>query len=756
MRRSVWVWWPIALAATACSVLPFGGGGAPTQEARGGPRQQPAIPVTVAPVERADVAVRLEYPGNVVAKSRVNLVPKIAGRIDRLTVDVGSQVRAGDVIAELDSGVLEAQVHQAEAGLAVAEAKLALILAGSRNEEIAIARAQLKAAQARYDQVRAGATSDVMAAAEAAVQQAEASLRASEVRLDDLRKGADSAVIRAAQAAVEAARASLRGGEAKAVQTQTKVTTLRDFQLASDLVSAETGVVAADASLRAAEEKLADLKSRPKPEDVRLAEVGVDKARADLEAADAKLADLKLQPKPNDLAIAEAAVAQARASYDAAQALAEGQREANVGMGRTGVAGYTAGQSEANALGARAAWEKTQADLRKVKEGPSAKDVQEAVSQVDRQRASLVEAETKLKQVLDGTTAAELRAAESTVQAARASLRVAEVRLDDFRRGAKQIDLDAAEAAVQETKAAVEAARASVASSEARYEQVQTLDLVAAETAVDAAKGAAYGARAKLAFLRQGPQDWDVASAEAQVEQNRQQLALRETPNRPEDIRSAEASVQQARAALRAAQVPREEAMLRAPFDAVVTERFLSQGALASATTPVVALIASEVEVIVNVEETNLAQAQAGRSATIISVAYPGVEFAGQVSVVAPAADTKSRTFAVRIAVPRGESRLRDGMFAQVTIRGEQRAKALVVPKDAVVQRDGKFGVFTVSDGAARFVPVQTGLPSGQRVEVREGLREGQPVVVVGQATLNDGDRVTVPEGGQRPSPGGR
>src|SRR5262245_61848085 len=81
-----------------------------------------AIPITSALVAQGSIAATLVYSGNVQARSQVNVVPKITGRVERLYVDIGDEVRQGEVITELDRAALDAQVQQAEAAVKIGRA----------------------------------------------------------------------------------------------------------------------------------------------------------------------------------------------------------------------------------------------------------------------------------------------------------------------------------------------------------------------------------------------------------------------------------------------------------------------------------------------------------------------------------------------------------------------------------------------------------------------------------------------------------
>jgi len=82
---------------------------------------------------------------------QVAIAPEVSGRIARLAVDEGDQVKEGQVLAEIDANLLDAQIAEAEAGVAMAEAQLARVEAGARAEDIAVAEAAVAMAEAQKD-----------------------------------------------------------------------------------------------------------------------------------------------------------------------------------------------------------------------------------------------------------------------------------------------------------------------------------------------------------------------------------------------------------------------------------------------------------------------------------------------------------------------------------------------------------------------------------------------------------------------------
>jgi len=147
-----------------------------------------AVPVEVTAVERGEVKRIVNLTGRVAPQVEVNIIPKIPGRIRSISVDVGDRVRRGQVLAKIDDAELVAALHNAEAGLAVAEANArasaAALEDARRNLERmkqlyaagAVSQQQLEQAQLNYDRAAAGV-------AEAQVRQGQAAVEAARVQL---------------------------------------------------------------------------------------------------------------------------------------------------------------------------------------------------------------------------------------------------------------------------------------------------------------------------------------------------------------------------------------------------------------------------------------------------------------------------------------------------------------------------------------------------------------------------------------------
>src|SRR3990172_7515792 len=162
-----------------------------------------------APVQRGAIAQTLSYTGDVRAKTQVIVVPKTAGRIEMLAVDVGDEVQAGQQLALLDQEMLDVQAEQAGAGVAAARARLAGMEEGPRAETVGQAEANVRLAEERLSSLKAGSRAET-------VGQAEANVRLAEARLAALKAGPTRAQIDVAEATIRAAKNQLYAVQAQA------------------------------------------------------------------------------------------------------------------------------------------------------------------------------------------------------------------------------------------------------------------------------------------------------------------------------------------------------------------------------------------------------------------------------------------------------------------------------------------------------------------------------------------------------------
>jgi multidrug resistance efflux pump len=207
----------------------------------------------------------------------------------------------------------------------------------------------------------------------------------------------------------------------------------------------------------------------------------------------------------------------------------------------------------------------------------------------------------------------------------------------------------------------------------------------------------------------------------------------------------AEANLQAARAAAGAASTTESFTTIRAPFDALVTERLIDPGNMAGPGTPLLRLEsvgARRVEA--TIDESRARFVGIGDHVEIVVDADSGESspLQGIVSEVARLVAADRRAFLVKIALPSGTD-VRTGSFARVRFGGAT-SRALVVPASAVRRQGQVTSVFVVEANTARLRLVQVGESRGEHVPILSGLEPGEFVIVHPPPQLVDGHPVSI------------
>ena len=219
----------------------------------------------------------------------------------------------------------------------------------------------------------------------------------------------------------------------------------------------------------------------------------------------------------------------------------------------------------------------------------------------------------------------------------------------------------------------------------------------------------------------------------------------------------SKAQFEQAKARLEELRISLQNTVIASPVDGFVGKRNLDPGAFVSQNVAVASVVdISLVRLVVNLVEKDIRRVSAGMTADVGVDAYPGEIFKGKVARVAPVLDPATRTAQMEVEVPNVDFRLKPGMYARVQVTVDHRDAALVVPRNSVVDIEGKRGVFLASDSKAQFREVKLGLQEAELVEVVAGLNEGEKIVTTGAAALKDGDTIILAGQGAGGGQGGR
>ena len=350
------------------------------------------------------------------------------------------------------------------------------------------------------------------------------------------------------------------------------------------------------------------------------------------------------------------------------------------------------------------------------------KDLELAVAQAE---ASLAQAEAQLKQIEKGPSAHDLAAAE-------ASLASAEANLARLLAGPDEREIEMARLSWEQAKNnlwAAQAERDGIAGN--KMNPGYMVD--AANARVAAAEIAARIAELQYEQAKAGPDEYEVAIAQAQVDQAQAALDKLKSSPTPEELAIARAQVDQARAALAQARLRLEEAVLVAPFAGTVASVDVNVGELASSAKPAIVLVdLSALHLDITVDEIDIGRIEVGQEVNIALDAFPDVELKGRVTRIDPVGTVVQGvvTYGVRIELEPTEVPIRPGMTANVDILVERREEVLLVPNRAL-RRDGRGKYVEVLAGGQRQRRyVTTGLSDGAFTEVIEGLKEGERVIV--------------------------
>jgi HlyD family secretion protein len=242
--------------------------------------------------------------------------------------------------------------------------------------------------------------------------------------------------------------------------------------------------------------------------------------------------------------------------------------------------------------------------------------------------------------------------------------------------------------------------------------------------------------------------DTECAVCEAQLSANQEKLKQLKEGARREVREGSRAKLKEMEAILAQEQIRLQNTQILAPFAGEIVRRNVDSGALVSPSTPVVTLIHLEtLKAVANVLEKDVGLIKPGMKAKILTEAYPGKPFEGTVVRINKALDLATRTLQAEINIPNPGHLLKPGMFAKIEMVLKENPNALAVPKDAVLKEDGKEFVFTVEGNQAFRKPVVTGIEQERLIEIVEGVKDGDKIVVRGQESLKDRSTIRIIEG---------
>jgi RND family efflux transporter MFP subunit len=230
------------------------------------------------------------------------------------------------------------------------------------------------------------------------------------------------------------------------------------------------------------------------------------------------------------------------------------------------------------------------------------------------------------------------------------------------------------------------------------------------------------------------PSELDAASTNYEAQQSRLKLA--------------QAQVEQREASLKSAKIRLNYTVLTATEPGFIGERFVDEGTLLSPNAPIATVIGIDRVIIrTTIVERDYGRIRIGQAAIAEVDAFPSERFEGNVARIAPMLQEASRVARMEIEVQNDSLLLKPGMFTRVFVVLNEKDSAQVVPREAVVSRNGENGIFLVDriESVVRYHPVQIGIMTEDKIEILSPEFDGI-VVTLGQHLLEDGSLIILPK----------
>ncbi len=151
------------------------------------------------------------------------------------------------------------------------------------------------------------------------------------------------------------------------------------------------------------------------------------------------------------------------------------------------------------------------------------------------------------------------------------------------------------------------------------------------------------------------------------------------------------------------------------------------------------------VDIETEISEENITHIYPGQKVAVKVDALRGKEYVGKVTKINKAADPDTHTFRVKVRLNNPEGELKPGMFSRLSFLLKSQ-EGIIVPREALVSREGTDYVFIAENARAKLRQVEIGLILDSRVLIAKGLSEGEDFIISGQTSLKNGDKITVKE----------
>ncbi len=199
------------------------------------------------------------------------------------------------------------------------------------------------------------------------------------------------------------------------------------------------------------------------------------------------------------------------------------------------------------------------------------------------------------------------------------------------------------------------------------------------------------------------------------------------------------------------------DTVIRSPFDGFISRQMVDPGTFVAAGEPLATVYETDpLRISFFIAEKYAARVARGQKLYASVAAYPDRIFEGEIKFISPVVDEGTRKFRVRADIENPDNRLMPGSYASANLVLETRPDRPVIPEQALVPTRDGYIVFVVDpeNEKAHIRQVKTGLRQPGRVEIADGLKEGEFVVVYGHMQLDEGSAVNITERWDQDWPG--
>ena len=213
-----------------------------------------------------------------------------------------------------------------------------------------------------------------------------------------------------------------------------------------------------------------------------------------------------------------------------------------------------------------------------------------------------------------------------------------------------------------------------------------------------------------------------------------------------ESLEAARMGVEQARVAYSNAASMLENAEVKAPISGVVSSVNIVEGEYVTSSNPPVTIVDSDsVTIEFGIAASFVNKVKAG-DAALVEISSAGYKNEAVINSVSSSADTITNLYTVSIVLE-NDGTIKPGMFAKVYLQTDNIDNTFAVRAEAVKERDDKQFVFVAEGEDAALKEVTTGLDTGDYIEIKTGLSEGDKVIVKGQDYISHGSKIKVVRG---------